>query len=457
MRQASYARLPRHKFDLVAGNRHGQQLHFADMFKAARNSTVVPDQSLPASVLEPIVPVTYHQGVFFQADPDLSCGLTRMPKPRHQVLAAALEAYVAAYARDRRWSPTYTWSVRAGIRVLLGLQDTPGAPIVRSEAGLLSEFNLPIGSVCEVLASVGMLEDDRVPAFQRWFDRQLVDLPGPMTSELATWFDIMCHGSTVAPRRRPRSQQTTRLYVRYVLPALRAWADGGHHSLREIAKEDLLAVLPPEGLARAQLCRAVRSIFRILKARKLVFADPTARMHTWVESGKPPLPVELDALREALISPDPARAAIAALVAFHGLRSAQLRSLRLTDIRDRSLHVDGRSIPLAEPVGVRIRTYLEHRASRWPGSINPHLFIHFRTWFRTEPVGSRWVWLTLGIDGGVEAVRQDRILHEAHATGGDTRRLCDLFGLSINAASRYTATVNHPDLRKVAGESTPSR
>ena len=45
------------------------------------------------------------------------------------------------------------------------------------------------------------------------------------------------------------------------------------------------------------------------------------------------------------------------------------------------------------------------------------------------------------------ALREDRILHEIHATGGDVRRLCDLFGLSVEGATRYLATIEHPDLR----------
>lgn len=43
-------------------------------------------------------------------------------------------------------------------------------------------------------------------------------------------------------------------------------------------------------------------------------------------------------------------------------------------------------------------------------------------------------------------IREDRILDEAHATEGDVRRLADLFGLSIQAGTRYTTTVDHPDL-----------
>jgi hypothetical protein len=36
-----------------------------------------------------------------------------------------------------------------------------------------------------------------------------------------------------------------------------------------------------------------------------------------------------------------------------------------------------------------------------------------------------------------QAIREDRILDEAIATG-DVRRICDLFGLTVEAALRYT-------------------
>ena len=42
---------------------------------------------------------------------------------------------------------------------------------------------------------------------------------------------------------------------------------------------------------------------------------------------------------------------------------------------------------------------------------------------------------------GIAVLRQDGVLHEAIAYDGDTRRLCDLFGLSVSAASRYTNVI----------------
>jgi hypothetical protein len=55
-----------------------------------------------------------------------------------------------------------------------------------------------------------------------------------------------------------------------------------------------------------------------------------------------------------------------------------------------------------------------------------------------------------------QALREDRILHEIRATGGDVRRLCGLFGLSVEGATRYLATIEHPDLTNEGGSDTQS-
>ena len=245
---------------------------------------------------------------------------------------------------------------------------------------------------------------------------------------------------------RARSPTTIRLYDANTLPALRSWAGAGHDSLREVAPGDIVKVLPEQGTARKLGGQGLRSIFGVLKARKFVFVNPAALMRTWANADIVLLATEVDDIRTALDSPDPARAALAALVAFHGLRTGQLMDLKLSDIRDGRLYVDGRVVLLAAPVHQRLATYMDHRAVRWPHSENSHVLIHFRTAGRLNHVGGRWVILTLDLPGCVRALRQDRILDEAAATDGDTRRLCDLFGLSVTAASRYTATLGHPGL-----------
>ena len=54
------------------------------------------------------------------------------------------------------------------------------------------------------------------------------------------------------------------------------------------------------------------------------------------------------------------------------------------------------------------------------------------------------MFLTVGLQGGTQAVGADRILHEAAATGGDPRRLVDLFGLSNQHAARYDDALAEP-------------
>ncbi|MFE3167758.1 tyrosine-type recombinase/integrase [Streptomyces sp. NPDC059224] len=61
-----------------------------------------------------------------------------------------------------------------------------------------------------------------------------------------------------------------------------------------------------------------------------------------------------------------------------------------------------------------------------------------------EPVSHVWINDVLGVPA--RRLREDRLLHEAEATGGDPRRICDLFGLSVGAALRYTSTVGQEGL-----------
>jgi hypothetical protein len=165
------------------------------------------------------------------------------------------------------------------------------------------------------------------------------------------------------------------------------------------------------------------------------------RVHTNI-----PMPLDPALIRAELDSPNPAVALAVALVAFHGLTGKQVRELQLTDIVDGRLRLDGRDIPLAAPVRSRLRIWLDHRNRTWPATANPHLLINRRTAPRLVPGGPSFPWRDSRVRPG--ALREDRILHEIHATGGDVRRICDLFGLSVEGATRYIKTVEHPDLRK---------
>jgi hypothetical protein len=178
--------------------------------------------------------------------------------------------------------------------------------------------------------------------------------------------------------------------------------------LREIGRDDVLAVLPDDPMGRYTTVQGLRSIFRILKGRKLVFVNPTTRIHAPSPDFPGPAPVELDKLRQDLNSDAPATAALARLLAFHAVRVQQLCNLLLTDVHDGRLHHGDQIIPLAPPVRRRLTAYLDYRQHTWPTAINPHLFIHARSWDTTRPVTSWWIRHQLGLCG--QRIRFDRIL-----------------------------------------------
>lgn len=426
---------------MLAVDRRGQQLFMVDLFRQRNRPPRMPAPPVRLPVRREY-PVAHRQLVLFEAARDLARG-SRIAEPPDPELAQLLETAAAEHARRHGWSKTRAVTARQGIRILLSLQDTPGAAIASREVAVLEQVSIAVQPVREILASAGMLADEPPPSVIAWFARRVEELPAPMRQELGVWFEILRCGSTQPPRFRPRAETTVRGRVHHAMPAVRGWAEAGHASLREITRDHVIAALPESGSPRSLVGQALRSLFRVLKARRLVFSDPTAGLRTGRPETREPMPVPVARLRAALNSEKPARAVIAGLVGFHGLRSGQLRGLQLTDIRDGRLHLPGRTIVLAAPVRERVAAWLDYRGDRWPDTINPHLLINISSGVRLGPVSHVWINTTLGM--ACQAVREDRILHEATATG-DVRRLCDLFGLSVKAAQRYAATLDHPGL-----------
>jgi hypothetical protein len=441
---------------LAVANRGGQQLFFAigGMFHQEGlgrqpyvKKTVPPDMTL-------LCPVSYRQLALLDWPRDLRAGLRNgFPPPPDPALEAAFHQVVREHADRYGWTKGKAETIQRAIRILLGIQDTPGAPIRRSDVALLSRIKHSAAVVADVLDEAGMLEEDRVPAAVRWFNAVITGLPEPMRHELGIWFDVMRNGSHIPPRSLPRTDTTATSQLRWALPALKQWA-GQRQSLREIGRDDVLAVLPASGMPRTVMVQALRSIFRVLKGRKLVFVNPT----TWISAPSPtrrvPAAVDLDALRAELDADDPTRAALAALLAFHAVRIYQLAALRLTDIRDGRLHIGDQVIPLAGPVRQRVARYLDWRQQSWPASVNPYLFLHVRNAGTARHVTPYWIRHQLGMPP--QSIRLDRIFDEAQATGGDVRALCDLFGLSIAGAYRYTSVLDHVDYPERSQPREPS-
>lgn len=226
-------------------------------------------------------------------------------------------------------------------------------------------------------------------------------------------------------------------------PLWHTWAQQRNESFAEITTDEVTRSLPAKGTNRVFAEQGLRSLFTVLKARRRVFADPTRGLSFTRSNTTVPLPVDTQKIRDLLNSPDSAAALAVALVAFHAVTGPQLQALALTDIVDGRLTLGQRTIPLAGPVTSRLRAYLDHRTRTWPDTINPHLFISRKTAGRTRPVGRQFPFHSLDISAN--ALRDDRILQEIYATGGDVRRLCDFFGLSIESALRYRSALDHPE------------
>lgn len=438
--------------DPLAAARHGHQLFIADLFHRPGSARPKP----PPALQQPrIRSVAWCQAVLFDMPRDFSAGLRAgFRAPPDLELAGRLDVFAIDHAARHGWRKSLASRTRHAIRILLACQDTPGAAVKASQVVLLGQTGAPVRAVCEVLAQAGMLDDDRIPSIDTWFARAVRQLPEPMAGELRAWFEIMRDGSAVPPRCKPRNPDTIRLKLRWALPSLRAWAASGHASLREITREEVIVALPPSGTPRATAGAGLRSVFTILKAKKVVFTNPTAGIRTGSPETREPLPAAVSQLRQALAADDdPLRAAAAALLAYCGLEPRQLPRLLLIDIRDGRLHLPGRTVPLADPVLDRVAAWLDERQRCWPMTANPHLFINKQNATRTSAVQADWITKRLGTSA--QTIREDRIPDEAQASRGDVRRLIALFGLSVEGALRYTATVDHPAIAALAAEPPP--
>src|SRR6266542_2378155 len=163
----------------------------------------------------PIRPATHRQGLLFDTPRDSAAS----PGPTSRCLRCR--------SWPRRWRPPPSaakptagpatsppqYAVRCGCCWRF---KTPQARAIKaSDATGLQAFNLQATPVLEVLASVGMLDDERPAAIVTWFAQQIHELPAQMAAELRVWFVVMREGSTIPPRMRARTDRTTRNHLTY--------------------------------------------------------------------------------------------------------------------------------------------------------------------------------------------------------------------------------------------------
>ncbi|GAB2765604.1 hypothetical protein GCM10027090_39700 [Sinomonas soli] len=454
LEQARMLQEPGRALDLTGANRDGQQLFFANLNFARRGAPPLsPDQRAPwkrrARDRQPTGPGAGVQAALFKMAPDPAAVAARV-RAEDSELTRYCAAIVREHAERAGWSKRQRNDVTRSLRLLQALRAAPTAKVRATDVLQLRQYSGNIASTLDVLAAAGLLIEDRPSGLERYFAAKTATLPQPMKDQLEVWLQVLTEGSSQAPRQKPRTPQTIRAHILGIEPVVHGWAEAGLESFAEVTRAHVTAALAGTGGRRHIAGNGLKSLFTTLKGRRLIFADPTRGMKASPKAATIPLALDPAVVREELNSPDPVVALAVALVAFHALTGRQLRHLQLTDIRDGALVLADRDVPLAAPVRTRLAAWLDHRSRTWPGSANPHLLINRRTAPRLVPVGPQYPWT--GITLAPRALREDRILHEIHATGGDIRLVCDLFGLSVEAATRYLDTVAHPDLAPADGQ-----
>jgi len=290
----------------------------------------------------------------------------------------------------------------------------------------------------EVLDTIGVLLDDRRPAFDTWLEDKLRGLAPAIGRQTHRWARTLRDGG---PRVRPRNEKTVRHYVAAMLPALTDWSARYQH-LREISRRDVVAhVTALQGHQRHTTALALRSLFGWAKKNGVVFANPTAHLRVGRVAPRIPQPLTVEELTptiQAATSPQ-ARLAIA-LAGVHAARHGEIIDLRLSDVdlSGRRLTVAGRTRPLDELTHRLLLDWLDHRRRRWPNTANPHLLVTVESALGLGPVTRPWLNRVLrGLPATLERLRVDRQLEEALASGADPLHLAEVFGVCETTAVRY--------------------
>ncbi len=453
LEQARMLQEPGRGLDLAGATKAGHQLFFANMsFHRHGAPKLSPEQRAPWKLRD-----KNNQRVTAPAaDMGMQTTLFDMPPDQKAVAARArledndLTRYCAAIVRQHAqragWSKRQRNDVTRSLRLLEGLRPSPTAKVRATDVLQLRQYSGNVLSTIDVLAAAGLLIEDRPTHIERYFAAKTSTLPPAMKDQLEIWLQVLINGAHQAPRQIPRDPKTIKAHILGIEPIIHAWAEAGLQSFAEVTRADITAALDETTARRHIAGNGLKSLFTTLKGRRLIFANPTRGMKASPKGSTIPLALDAAVIREELNSPNQAVALAVSLVAFHALTAQQISELKLTDISDGHLKLGDRDIPLAAPVRTRLTAWLDHRNRTWPGTANPHLLINRRTAPRLLPASRQFPWAGRTLRPRV--LREDRILHEIHATGGDIRRICDLFGLSVEGATRYLNTLEHPDLTR---------
>jgi integrase len=364
--------------------------------------------------------------------------VNRVRDHQHQELDAAL----VGYGQARGWSPETLRRTRGSLAVLLANQPplTSTSPLQATAVRqFLIDRHLTALRLVEFLADQGLVTSNQHAILDRWLARRLEPLPVGLRAEVQTWTEVL-RGRGPRPGR-PRKAATIQGYLRALQPALAGWS-ARYQSLRQVTSDDITDQLQPlTGPTRLLVLAVMRSLFKTLKARRVLFTNPTAGLE--LHRQPPPPALSLDPARRAglldqLHRPD--RRLVVLLAGVHALRPHQIRTLSMDDVdlAAGTLLAGGRSRRLDALTLAELRAWLELRRTRWPTSANPYLLVNQSTAGGLTPVTRGYVqqvFQRLGLTA--QQLRVDRLLAEVQTTGGDPLTLTRLFGISDPTAIRY--------------------
>jgi integrase len=369
----------------------------------------------------------------------------RAPRPRPALspAAARLLDELARYGQARGWGPETLRRARRAVTAVLASGEDLGQPPWEAAdvRRFLNQRHLVALRAVEFLTDQGLARPGPQAPLEAWLAARLAALPGPFAAEVRIWAGAL---QGRGPRTgRARRSTTIQGYVRVMQGPLASWS-ARYASLRQVTTSDLTAQLAPlTGATRQLTLAAMRSLFTTLKTRHVLFTNPAAPLTGRALQPPPVLPLD-DALRARLLGylHEPGERLIVLLAGVHALRPSEICALTLDaiDPAARTLLIRGRARPLDQLTAGHAGAWLRARRARWPATANPYLLINRSTAGGIKPVGRSYIQATVRRAGlTAQDLRADRLLGEAHASGGDPLQLTHLFGISDPTAIRYCA------------------
>ncbi len=404
----------------------------------------------------------------------MHCHACRPPTVRRPAIAPRLADRVeglaassplrAAIGRAFETAETADWSTLSLERVLAGLHlvfdaHPDGQPVQLSalHAAIGTSHGMRVARIVHVVDELDLLVDDTVPTMRSWIEDRCEALPAGFRADVRAWLLVLLDGDA---RARPRSASTIYGYFGRARPHLLAWS-AMRGQLREVTEDDVRVVLDQlRGHRLAGTFVALRSLFRFAKRHRMVFADPTRRLHIGhVAPTRALLPMtdtQIGAVARTAVTP--AQRLVVALVAVHAARAAAVRELTLDDVdlAGRRITLAGHPQRLGELVPSALLEWLQERQRIWPRTPNRHVLVSAVTATSTAPISDyylSWHLLLRGVQ--LEQIRGDRVLHEALAVRADPLHLAAVFHLSTATAIAYADIARSLLERPVEG-SAPS-